>query len=174
MVNAMTILRACVLAATMIVSVNTAAKEQAKETPPEGGTPKDFTLPPKQQYQLDNGLMVTLVPYGVLPKVTISARIMVGNLNEGENTWLADLTADLMEEGTSNRSAEDVAREAADMGGSLAIGVGLDQTSVTGEALAEFAPGMVALLADVLLNPASRPIRWHGCSATRCARGSVA
>jgi predicted Zn-dependent peptidase len=154
MVNAMTILRACVLAATMIVSVNTAAKEQAKETPPEGGTPKDFTLPPKQQYQLDNGLMVTLVPYGVLPKVTISARIMVGNLNEGENTWLADLTADLMEEGTSNRSAEDVAREAADMGGSLAIGVGLDQTSVTGEALAEFAPGMVALLADVLLNPA--------------------
>jgi zinc protease len=154
MVNAMTILRSCVLAAVMITSFNTAAQEQAKEAPPEGGTPKDFTLPPKQQYQLDNGLMVTLVPYGALPKVTISARIMTGNLNEGENTWLADLTADLMEEGTSNRSAEDVAREAAEMGGSLEIGVGLDQTSVTGEALAEFAPGMVALLADVLLNPA--------------------
>jgi zinc protease len=153
MVNAMTILRSCALAAVMITSFNTAAQEQAKEAPPEGGTPKDFTLPPKQQYQLDNGLMVTLVPYGALPKVTISARIMTGNLNEGENTWLADLTADLMEEGTSNRSAEDVAREAAEMGGSLEIGVGLDQTSVTGEALAEFAPGMVALLADVLLNP---------------------
>jgi zinc protease len=153
MVNAMTILRSCALAAVMITSFNTAAQEQAKEAPPEGGTPKDFTLPPKQQYQLDNGLMVTLVPYGALPKVTISARIMTGNLNEGENTWLADLTADLMEEGTRNRSAEDVAREAAEMGGSLEIGVGLDQTSVTGEALAEFAPGMVALLADVLLNP---------------------
>jgi zinc protease len=154
MVNAMTILRACAVAAAMVVSFNIAAQEQAKETPPEGGTPKDFTLPPKQQYQLDNGLMVTLVPYGSLPKVTVSTRIMAGNLNEGENTWLADLTADLMEEGTSTRSAEDVAREAAEMGGNVAIGVGLDQTSVTGEALAEFAPDMVALLADVLLNPA--------------------
>lgn len=152
--NAVTILRACVLASAMILSLSASAQEQAKEVPPAGGTPKDFTLPPKQQYQLDNGLMVTLVPYGSIPKVTISARIMAGNLNEGENTWLADLTADLMEEGTRNRSAEDVAREAADMGGSLSIGVGLDQTSVTGEALAEFAPGMVALLADILLEPA--------------------
>ena len=152
--NAVTILRACVLASAMIFSFSVSAQEQAKEVPPAGGTPKDFTLPPKQQYQLDNGLMVTLVPYGSIPKVTISARIMAGNLNEGEDTWLADLTADLMEEGTRNRSAEDVAREAADMGGSLSIGVGLDQTSVTGEALAEFAPGMVALLADILLEPA--------------------
>ena len=108
------------------------AQEKAKEVPPAGGTPKDFTLPPTQQFQLDNGLSVTLVPYGSIPKVSISARIMVGNLNEGENTWLADLTANLMEEGTGSRSAEDVAREAAEMGGSLSIGVGLDQTSVTG------------------------------------------
>jgi predicted Zn-dependent peptidase len=58
-----------------------------------------------------------------------------------------------MQEGTSSRSAEDVAREAAEMGGSLNIGVGLDQTFVTGQSLAEFAPDMVALLADVMLHP---------------------
>ena len=130
------------------------AQETTKQTPPEGGTPKDFKLPAKQQFQLENGLKVTMVPFGKIPKATISARVMVGNLNEGENTWLADLTAQMMEEGTSTRSSEDVAREAAEMGGSLTIAVGPEQTSVTGEALAEFAPDMVTLMADVMRNPA--------------------
>jgi predicted Zn-dependent peptidase len=130
------------------------AQDAPRQAPPEGGTPKDFSLPAKQSWQLENGLKVTLVPYGSIPKVTVSARVMVGNLNEGKDTWLSDLTADLMEEGTTTRSAEEVAREAAEMGGSLSIGVGLDQTTVNGDALAEFAPGMIALMADVLLNPA--------------------
>jgi len=153
MANAMTIVRAGMFVAAMILGLSAVAQDKVKETPPEGGTPKDFTLPAKQQYQLDNGLKVTLVPYGAIPKVTVSARVMVGNLNEYADTWLADLTADLMEEGTTSRSAGDVAREAAEMGGSLSIGVGPDQTSVTGESLAEFAPDMVALMADVMLNP---------------------
>jgi len=154
MAKAMTFIRAGFATALLIAGQNAFAQEAAKQTPPEGGTPKDFTLPAKQQFELENGLHVTMVPFGKIPKATISARVMVGNLNEGENTWLADLTAQMMEEGTSSRSSEDVARQAAEMGGSLTIAVGPDQTSVTGEALAEFAPGMVALMADVMLNPA--------------------
>jgi predicted Zn-dependent peptidase len=157
MTKAMKILWACVFAVTLLLGQSVFAQEAQKQTPPEGGTPKDFTLPAKQQFQLDNGLKVTLVPFGTIPKVTISARVMAGNLNEGSNTWLADLTADMMEEGTASRSAEEVARTAAEMGGSLTIAAGLDQTSVTGEALAEFAPEMVALLADVMINPALPP-----------------
>lgn len=159
MTKAMQMLWVSTLAVTLVLGQNVYAQEaqKQKQTPPEGGTPKDFTLPAKQQFQLDNGLKVTLVPFGSIPKVTISARVMAGNLNEGSDTWLADLTANMMEEGTTSRSAEDVARQAAEMGGSLTIAVGLDQTSVTGEALAEFAPDMVALLADVMRNPALPP-----------------
>jgi zinc protease len=131
-----------------------AAPAPARQLPPEGGTPKDFQLPAREHYSLPNGLKVTLVPYGNLPKVTVSAIVMAGNLNEGSDTWLADLTASLMEEGTSSRSAEQVAKEAAEMGGNLSIGVGLDQTFVNGEALSEFAPGMVGLVSDVMLHPA--------------------
>ena len=154
MAKVKTIIWAGFAVGTLMVCQALAAQEPARQTPPEGGTPKDFTLPAKQQFELANGLKVTMVPFGKIPKVTLSARIMAGNLNEGENTWLADLTAQLMEEGTTSRSSEDVAREAAEMGGSLAISVGPDQTSITGEALAEYAPGMVALMADVILNPA--------------------
>jgi predicted Zn-dependent peptidase len=157
MTKAMKMLWVSTLAVTLALGQNVYSQEAQKQTPPEGGTPKDFTLPAKQHFQLDNGLKVTLVPFGSIPKVTVSARVMAGNLNEGSDTWLADLTANMMEEGTTTRSAEDVARQAAEMGGSLAIAVGLDQTSVTGEALAEFAPDMVALLADVMRNPALPP-----------------
>ncbi len=127
---------------------------RAQETPPEGGPPKDFTLPEKTTFTLDNGLQATLVPYGDLPKVTITAVVRAGNSNEGaEEVWLADLMGDLMQEGTTSRSAEDIAREAARMGGSVNIGVGQDQTTFTGDVLSEFGPDMAGLLADVIRNP---------------------
>ncbi len=127
---------------------------QAQQTPPPGGEPKDFDLPNQTNFTLDNGLQVTLVPYGALPKVSIQAVVQVGNVDEtSSEVWLADLMGDLMQEGTTTRSSEQIAQEAAQMGGSVNIGVGLDQTTVSGTALSEFGPDMVALMADVLLNP---------------------
>jgi zinc protease len=127
----------------------------AQETPPPGGEPKDFQLAEAIEYQLANGLGVTMVPYGKVPKAAVRLVIRTGNIDEtADEVWLADLMGDLLKEGTTTRSAEDIAREAASMGGSVNIGVGLDQSSVTGEVLAEFGPDLVALVADVTLNPA--------------------
>ncbi|MBI2620169.1 MAG: insulinase family protein [Ignavibacteriales bacterium] len=125
-----------------------------KQKPPEGETPKDFTLPSKQAVTLKNGLSLTLVPYGALPKVTVSIVIRAGNVNEEANeVWLADLVGDLMKEGTASRSAQQIAEEAAGMGGSVNIGVGPDQTSIRGDVLSEFGPKLVSLLADIVRNP---------------------
>ncbi|MGH7600221.1 MAG: M16 family metallopeptidase [bacterium] len=125
-----------------------------KQAPPEGGTPKDFNLPAKQTFALDNGMQVTLVPYGDLPKVTANFVIRAGNLNEAANeVWLADLAGDLMKEGTKTRSAQQIAQEAASMGGQVNINVGLDQTVINGDVLAEFGPGLVKLIADMARNP---------------------
>ena len=44
-----------------------------KEQPPEGGPPKAFQLPPTEDFTLANGMKVTLVPYGVVPRVAIRA-----------------------------------------------------------------------------------------------------
>jgi predicted Zn-dependent peptidase len=127
----------------------------AQETPPPGGQPKDFQLAEATEYELPNGLGVTMVPYGSMPKTAVQLVIRAGNIDESaDEVWLADLTGDLMKEGTTTRSAEDISREAASMGGSLNIGVGLDQSSVRGEVLSEYGPELVALIADVTLNPA--------------------
>ena len=127
----------------------------AQETPPPGGEPKDFQLAEATEYALPNGLGVTMVPYGKVPKTSVQLVIRAGNIDESaDEVWLADLTGDLMKEGTLTRSAKQIAQEAAGMGGSLNIGVGEDQSSVSGQVLSEFGTELVALIADVTLNPA--------------------
>jgi len=140
--------------AALAFALATFAMAQEKETPPPGGTPKDFNLPAKDTFGLDNGLQATLVQFGSVPKATVRVVVRSGNLNEGEQTWLADLSSDFLLEGTTGRSAEDIAREAAAMGGEINVGVGEDQTTINIDVLAEFAPDAVALLADVVRNPA--------------------
>ena len=127
---------------------------QAREAPPPGGPPKDFALPKRDVRQLDNGLKMTAVQFGAVPKATISVIVSAGNLNEGDRTWLADLTGDFLLEGTTSRTAEDIALQAAAMGGQVDVTVTEDLTTITGDVLTEFAPEMARLLADIVRNPA--------------------
>ncbi|MEX0975825.1 MAG: pitrilysin family protein [Woeseia sp.] len=142
------------LAALVLACGATSAQTQKqKEMAPEGSTPKDFVLPQKTIETLDNGLRISSVQFGTVPKATIAVVVSAGNLNEGNQTWLADLTGDFLLEGTTSRSAEGIAREAAAMGGQVTVNVGEDLTTISGDVLAEYAPQMAALLADIVQNP---------------------
>ena len=122
--------------------------------PPKPGAPKDFRVPEPRRFTLDNGLQVALVQWGAVPKVRVTLDVRTGNAFEKRNeVWLADLTGDLIREGTAARNATAISREAARMGGSLGIGVGGDSTTVGGDVLSEFGPAMVELVADVVRNP---------------------
>jgi len=147
---------AVALGATLLAGALPASAQQPqKQQPPVGGAPKPFTLPRKETFTLKNGTQVTLVPYGSIPKVTVSAVVRVGNINEtAEQVWLADLTGDLMKEGTTTRTAAQVAEAAAQMGGRLNIGVGTDQTTIGADVLSEYGPQLVSLIADVVQRPA--------------------
>ena len=131
------------------------AAGQFPSEPPRPGTPRDFRVPQASRFTLDNGLQVALVPWGNMPKVRVSLTVRSGNAFEKANeTWLADLAGDLLREGTASRSATQLSREAARMGGSLDVGVGADTTSIGGEVLSEFGPAFAALVADVVRHPA--------------------
>ena len=125
----------------------------ARETPPPGGPPVPFTLPAKERFTLPNGLRATLVPFGTLPKVTVTVLVRAGNLDEGGRTWLADLTGELMREGTATLDGSELARVTARMGGALTVAVGADQTTITADVLSEFGSELVQLLADVTMAP---------------------
>jgi zinc protease len=138
---------------TVLIALSGLAVAQ-KQLPPEGGAPKDFTLPQKHEFKLPNGIAVTLIPFGEVPKVTVSIAERCGNLNEKENqVWLADLTGDLMKEGTSTRSSEQIDREAAGMGGDVNVNVSADLTTISGDVLSEFAPRLIGLMGDLLMHP---------------------
>jgi zinc protease len=126
-----------------------------KQKAPEGGAPKDFKLPAKKVNKLSNGLTSTLVQYGAIPKVTISVIIKTGNVHEAANeVWLADLTGNLMREGTTSMDFQTIAKKVASMGGEVNVSTGLNQMTISGSVLSEFAPDLVRILADIVMNPA--------------------
>jgi len=48
---------------------------------------KAFTVPAHETYTLANGMKVTLVPYGNIPKVTVSLALQSGSIDEQNNSW---------------------------------------------------------------------------------------
>ena len=125
-----------------------------RQTPPEGGPAKAFSVPANETYTLGNGMKVTLVPYGIIPKVTVSAVIDAGAVNEGsDHGGVSGLTADLMKEGTQSLTSEQLADVTAKMGSTLDLAANMDQTIAQLDVLSEFGPQAVKVLADVLQHP---------------------
>jgi predicted Zn-dependent peptidase len=138
-----------------IVSILCSTAIAQKQTPPEGGTPRDFVLPEKKLNKLPNGLNSTLVQYGAIPKVNINIIIKTGNIHEGSNeVWLGDLTGNLMREGTTSMDFKTISKKVASMGGSVNVATGLNQVTISGSVLSEFAPELIKILADIAINPA--------------------
>ena len=125
-----------------------------KQAPPAPGAPRPFNLPQPREFTLANGMEVTLVQWGTVPKARVELAVRTGNIDEDANeVWLADLTGDLMEEGTATRTATQIAQEAARMGGSVELIVGADATEIAGDVLSENADDVVGLIADIVRNP---------------------
>lgn len=124
----------------------------AKEIPPAGGTPKDFALTATESITLENGLIVTFVPYGNTPKVTLRLVTKTGNYADNGKDGISDLAFNLLTEGTSNRNALEIAEEAANMGGEIGTSVGMNSSFIQLDVLSEFVGQAAELVADVALN----------------------
>jgi zinc protease len=146
-----------------------------KELPPAPGTPKDFRLPPRRNFTLPNGLQVTLVRYGIVPKVAVNLVLRTGGIDEAaDEVQLSSLTADVLLEGTTTRAGSDISREAAEMGGSVTAGSTDDGVSVGGEALSENAERFVALIADVVQHPRFAPADVERVRANHARDNAIA
>lgn len=154
---------------TLIGAIIAAPLAAQKEMPPAAGTPKPYKVPPRRSITLPNGMRVTLVRYGTIPKVAVSLSIGTGTIDEAPTQiQLSSLTASMLLEGTTRRSAADISRAAAEMGGALTAGSSDDDVTVGGEVLSEYGEQYVSLLADVVLNP-----KFADIDVTRLAQNLI-
>jgi zinc protease len=153
-----TLLRAA-FAAASLAFLPAIAAAQGSQQPPIG-EPRPFQLPQTRSFTLDNGLAVTFIPYGLAPTTRISVQVRVGNIDDGDQTWLADLTGAMMEEGSAGRSKEELATAIAAMGGSVNVGIGWNASAVSTNVLSQYAADATALLASVLQQPDFDPAEF--------------
>ena len=146
--------KTAIILATLLVTTGALAQQTQKQAPPAPGAPRNFAIPEIRRFSLPNGLQVRLVEYGAVPKATVRLVTQTGSIDtQAGETWLADLTGSMMEQGTVSRSPEQIAREVAMMGGALDVGVGMNQVTVGTDVFSESAADAVALVADVARNP---------------------
>ena len=139
------------IAGILIAAAPASAAQDNYPPLPKPGPPKAYQVPASETYTLPNGMQVTLIPFGQVPKATVNLRIYAGGLNEGDRTGLAGLTAQMLREGAAGRPGSQLAEEAAGMGGNIGLGSGLHETTLGIAALSERAPDAIRLLGDIAM-----------------------
>jgi len=103
---------------------------------------------------LENGMILLLAEKHDIPMVTVSMAIKAGSTAETEGKpGLASMTASLLMQGTSKRSAGRINSEIDFIGGSLSVSGGNDFASASLRVLKKDIGTGLDLLADVLMNP---------------------
>jgi zinc protease len=139
---------------TTTTTKTTTTTTVTKELPPTAAPAKPFALPAVTKFDLPNGLGVRLVQYGSVPKVTVRLAIQTGNVDESPTeTWLADLVGDMLQQGTTSRTSQEIAREMASMGSDLNVNTGVNNVTMGADVFSESAPALVGILADVIQHP---------------------
>jgi zinc protease len=156
----------------------------ALDVPPPAGKPAAaFTIPPVLERRLPNGLTVLAVEYPELPIFALQLVLPGGAaLDPPDKAGVAELTADLLRQGTERRSAEELAREIEFLGGAVNTGAGYDFSTVSAEFLQKDLARALDLVSDVVLHPAFRQedfrrmrgLALAGIVAARESPGAVA
>jgi zinc protease len=103
---------------------------------------------------LESGMVLLLSEKHDIPMVTVSMVIQAGNTAvPGDKPGLASITASLLTQGTTKRTASQISREIDFIGGSLSASGGEDFASAGLRVLKKDIRTGLDLLADVLLNP---------------------
>jgi zinc protease len=127
--------------------------EQTARLPKPQANPK-LTLPPIEKAKLANGLEVWMVRQAELPIVSMNLVIKSGGTFEPEGkNGVASMTASLLDDGTRNRSAVEIAGSLQSIGAFMGANSGWDSTSVTLQTLTKHMDAALDIYADVVSNP---------------------
>jgi zinc protease len=131
------------------------AQQDWRKTPPAPGNEPELHLPVPKTFALANGLKVYLVEDHSLPVIGATLTNLAGSdANPTGKPGLASFTARMLTEGTTERSATQLADDTASIGAALASGATMDAAFANIRALSNSVDGAMTLLSDVTLHPA--------------------
>ena len=120
--------------------------------PGEGAEPK---FPAMQRAKLSNGLEVVVAERHSVPVVDMNLLVDAGYASDQfAQPGTAQLSMNMLDEGTKTRNSIDISKELASLGASLGAGSNLDSSSVSLSTLKSNLDRALNLYADVILNPA--------------------
>ena len=143
-----------VLSVTPFAEYATVASTVDRAKMPDFATPPDAPLPPTETATLSNGLKVILARRSAIPVVRLSL-VMDGGYaaDKPELPGVSSMTMAMLDQGTTSRSATQLADQLALIGANLFAGADLDTLSVGISALGEKLDQALDLYADVVLRP---------------------
>jgi predicted Zn-dependent peptidase len=125
------------------------------------GPAPTFTPPTPTQFAGPKGTTVWLLEKKSLPLVAVHVVVPAGAAADpADRAGLANITADMLDEGAGKRSATDVARQAEQLGATLRTGAGADTSVASVGTLKKNLAPALELLADVIIRPRFDPKEW--------------
>jgi zinc protease len=129
---------------------------------PASAAPARFRPPLPVVITLDCGIPLWVFRRTELPTVAGSIVINGGaSLQPSSQAGLSQLTVELLEEGTTSRSAAQIALEVESIGASLAASSGWDAAYVSFKCMSHDLQTILDLAADILLNPTFPEAEWN-------------
>jgi predicted Zn-dependent peptidase/outer membrane lipoprotein-sorting protein len=129
-----------------------------KERPPAPLPARDVKFPPYQIRTLSNGLEVIAVSHHEQPAVSLRLIVRAGAAQDPDNKpGVASLAASLLDQGTTTKTAEQVAQSIDSIGGAMGVGAGSDLTSVFAAVMKDSLGVGLDIISDVARNPAFAP-----------------
>jgi predicted Zn-dependent peptidase len=150
---------------------------------PQTGPSRAFGFPAIERSTLPNGLGVWTVRHDQVPLVALILLIRRGSADDPPGkAGLAALTADMLDEGTGDRSAIEMHEALARLGAQMDTDIGADAALVSISVLTRYVERALNLVADIVVRPALREadfarvrqLRLHRLTQLRDAPSAIA
>jgi len=131
------------------------SKNWPSERPPRPLAEHDVKFPPYAMKTLGNGLQVIAVSHHEQPVVSLRLIVRAGSAQDSDNKpGVAALAATLLDQGTTTRSAEQIATAIDSIGGALGVGAGTDLSFINAVVMKDSLNFALDLVSDVAQHPA--------------------
>ena len=138
---------------------------------PEAGTPPDARFPAIARATLPNGLKIVLAERHSIPQVNLTLLVDAGYAaDQFAAPGTASLALDMLDEGTTRRTALQISDTLSQLGANLGTGSQLDVSSVQLSTLKENLDPSLDIFADVVLNPSFPQADFQRQQRQRLAR----